>query len=35
MVQVDIEQDSTIDLLLMFDPSHDLAERVLMEQFTP
>jgi NAD+ kinase len=35
VVQVDIEQDNSVDLLLLFDPSHDLAERVLMEQFTP
>ena len=35
VVQVDVEQDNSIDLLLLFDPSHDLAERVLMEQFTP
>ncbi|HKJ72846.1 MAG TPA: NAD kinase [Alphaproteobacteria bacterium] len=35
IIQVDIEQDNSVDLLLLFDPSHDLAERVLMEQFTP
>ena len=35
VVRVDVQQDNSVDLLLLFDPSHDLAERVLMEQFTP
>jgi NAD+ kinase len=35
VVQVDIAQDNSVDLLLLFDASHDLAERVLMEQFVP
>ena len=35
VIQVNVEQDNEMDLLLLFDSSHDLAERVLMEQFTP
>jgi NAD+ kinase len=35
VIQVDVAQDNSVDLLLLFDPSHDLAERVLMEQFVP
>ncbi len=33
VVEVNIKEDSTIDLLLMFDPDHALAEHTLAEQF--
>lgn len=32
---VDVEEDSSIALFLLFDPEHDLEERILTEQFTP
>lgn len=33
VVRVDIEQARTIDLFMMFDPGHNLDERILAEQF--
>ncbi len=33
IVQVEISQASDIDLYMMFDPDHDLDERILSEQF--
>ncbi len=33
VVDVSIEEDSSIDLLMMFDPGHALDERILAEQF--
>ena len=33
VVNVYVEQDQSVDLRLMFDPEHNLAERILMEQF--
>ncbi len=33
VVQVEISQASDIDLFMMFDPDHDLDERILSEQF--
>lgn len=33
IVDVRIKQDSSIDLLMMFDPDHALGERILAEQF--
>jgi NAD+ kinase len=33
VVQVDVEQADNIDLFLMFDPGHNLDERILAEQF--
>lgn len=33
VMSVDIEQDSTVELFMMFDPGHDLDERILLEQF--
>lgn len=33
VVKVDIEQARTIDLYMMFDPGHNLDERILAEQF--
>jgi NAD+ kinase len=33
VMQVDVEQASNIDLFLMFDPGHNLDERILAEQF--
>lgn len=33
VVNVYVEQDRSVDLRLMFDPEHNLAERILMEQF--
>jgi NAD+ kinase len=32
-VQVEIEQARHIDLFMMFDPGHNLDERILAEQF--
>ncbi len=32
---VDVAQDSSISLYLLFDPEHDLEERILAEQFMP
>ena len=33
VVQVEVSQASDIDLFMMFDPGHDLDERILSEQF--
>ena len=33
MTEVLIEEDSSIEYLLMFDPGHNLDERILIEQF--
>ena len=33
--EVFIEEDRSVDLKLLFDPEHNLAERILLEQFTP
>ncbi len=33
VVRVEIEQARTIDLFMMFDPGHNLDERILAEQF--
>lgn len=33
IVKVEIEQDRSISMTLLFDPEHTLAERILMEQF--
>lgn len=33
VAEVDVEEDSSIDLLMMFDPGHALDERILNEQF--
>lgn len=35
VVSVDVREDATKDLKLLFDPEHDLEERILNEQFTP
>lgn len=35
VVQVDIEQDPSTTITLMFDPDHNLEERILKEQFEP
>lgn len=33
VVRVDVEQDNSVELLMLFDPGHDLDERILLEQF--
>ncbi len=35
VVRIDITQDSTTQVKLLFDPEHDLEERIIKEQFTP
>ena len=35
VTRVEISQEATTDLTLMFDPEHNLEERILSEQFTP
>lgn len=35
VVEVEIEEDRQINLRLLFDPEHNLEERILNEQFTP
>ncbi len=35
VVRVDISQDAATELRLLFDPEHNLEERILSEQFTP
>ena len=35
IVSVDVREDSTRSLQLLFDPEHDLEERILNEQFAP
>lgn len=32
---VEIEEDRTVGITLLFDPEHNLAERILLEQFMP
>ena len=34
VIQVDVAEDRSIDLTLLFDAGHSLEERVLAEQFT-
>ena len=33
VVRVEIQEDASVDLLMMFDPGHSLDERILSEQF--
>ena len=33
VVQVDVEQENSVELFMMFDAGHDLDERILLEQF--
>ncbi len=33
VINVHVEEDRSVDLRLLFDPEHNLAERILMEQF--
>jgi len=33
VVAVEIAEESSIDIFMMFDPGHTLAERILAEQF--
>jgi NAD+ kinase len=33
VVRVEVEQANKVDLFLMFDPGHNLDERILSEQF--
>ena len=33
VTQVEVEQATNVDLLMMFDPGHSLDERILSEQF--
>ncbi len=33
VVEVEVMEESGIDILMLFDPGHSLAERVLAEQF--
>ena len=33
VIRVEIEEDATIDLIMLFDPGHSLDERILSEQF--
>lgn len=33
VVDIDVQEDSSIDMLIMFDPDHALGERILAEQF--
>jgi NAD+ kinase len=33
VIRVDIQEDASVDLLMMFDPGHSLDERILSEQF--
>ena len=35
VISVDVREDSTRSLQLLFDPEHDLEERILNEQFAP
>ncbi|NQU62500.1 MAG: NAD kinase [Rhodospirillales bacterium] len=35
VARVSIRQDTAIDVTLLFDPEHDLDERIVMEQFLP
>ena len=34
VVLVEVQEDSTISMTLMFDPEHNLEDRILKEQFT-
>ena len=33
VVTVEVKEESDIDIFMMFDPGHTLAERILAEQF--
>lgn len=33
VIRVDIQEDASVDLMMMFDPGHSLDERILSEQF--
>ena len=33
VIAVEIKEESGIDIFMMFDPGHTLAERILAEQF--
>jgi NAD+ kinase len=35
VTQVEISQDTSTELTLLFDPEHNLEERIISEQFTP
>jgi NAD+ kinase len=35
VVKVVVTEATDIELTLLFDPEHDLEERILKEQFTP
>ncbi len=35
VVEVEVSQDQSIDIELLFDPEHNLEERILNEQFIP
>jgi len=35
VIQVEIRQDMSTELTLLFDPEHNLEERIISEQFTP
>lgn len=35
VAEVDVHEDRTIDLTLLFDPEHNLEERIIAEQFVP
>ena len=35
VISVDIHEDETISMTLLFDPEHNLEDRILKEQFTP
>jgi len=35
VARVEVREDSAISLTLLFDPEHDLEERIIKEQFLP
>src|SRR5690606_27651751 len=35
VVEVMVREDRTVSVTLLFDPEHNLEERILLEQFTP
>lgn len=35
MVEVEVSEDREVELRVLYDPEHNLEERVLMEQFAP
>lgn len=35
VVRVDVREDREVELIVLYDPEHNLEERVLMEQFAP